>query len=144
MIVLDTTILAYAAGGEHPLRRHCARLVDAVAEGLVEATTTVEVLQEFAYVYARRRDRRVAARLAERYAVGLAPLLQPDGAALVRGLALWTRTTELGAFDAVLAATAAAHGADALVSADTAFAGIRGLRHVAPGTPSFERLLARP
>ena len=54
MIVLDTTVLVYALGGEHALREPCQRLVEAVAEGRVEATTTVEVIQEFVRVRARR------------------------------------------------------------------------------------------
>lgn len=141
MILLDTTILAYAAGGEHPLRRDCARLITAVADGLVQATTTVEVIQEFAYVYASRRDRAVAARLAGRYAEGLAPLLAPGAETLRRGLALWKRTPGLGSFGAVLAAAALEHDAEALVSADTAFSAVPRLRHVAPGTPRFERLV---
>ena len=47
----------------------------------------------------------------------------------------------LGASDAVLAAVALAHGAEALVSADRAFTGIDGLNHVVPGEGGFEALL---
>jgi hypothetical protein len=55
---------------------------------------------------------------------------------------LFEKHPELGAFDAVLAATAVAHEASALLSADTDFRVVRGLRHVVPGTDAFEELLA--
>lgn len=61
---------------------------------------------------------------------------------LDRGLRLFEEHPELGAFDAVLAATALGHEAQALVSADTDFRVLRGLRHVEPGTRAFEDLLA--
>jgi predicted nucleic acid-binding protein len=61
---------------------------------------------------------------------------------LEEGLAIYARKADLGSFDAVLAATAIANGARALLSADTAFASVPGLRHVVPGTPDFDRLIA--
>ena len=63
MIVLDTTVLVYATGSDHPLREPGRRLVDAVANGVLTARTTVEVIQEFMPVRARRvGDRREPAR----------------------------------------------------------------------------------
>ncbi|MGZ8694320.1 MAG: type II toxin-antitoxin system VapC family toxin [Gaiellaceae bacterium] len=140
MIVLDTTVLVYAVGADHPLRAPTTRLVAAIRDGHVHATTTVEVIQEFAHVSARRRDRSAAVSLARDFASLLSPLLVADEQVLDQGLRLFARQP-LGAFDAVLAATALENRADALVSADTAFAGIPGLRHVAPDTARFERLL---
>lgn len=141
MIVLDTTVLAYAVGADHPLREPTTRLVTAIRDGHLHATTTVEVIQEFAHISARRRERSDAVSLARDFASLLSPLLVADEQVLDRGLSLFARGT-LGAFDAVLAATALAYKADALVSADAAFEEVRGLRHVAPDTTAFERLLA--
>jgi hypothetical protein len=42
VIIVDTTVLAYAVGDEHPLREPCRRLLAAHANGTIEATTTVE------------------------------------------------------------------------------------------------------
>jgi len=67
MIVLDTTILVYAVGGEHPLRAPCRHMLAAHGEGRIEATTTIEVIQEFAHIRARRRTRSDAVRLARHY-----------------------------------------------------------------------------
>ena len=57
MILLDTSVLVYAVGAEHPLREPCRAVIAAVGDGTIAATTTVEVLQEFAHVPARRRGR---------------------------------------------------------------------------------------
>ena len=50
-------------------------------------------------------------------------------------------SASLGAFDALLAATAMANGAEALVSADRDLAAVEPLRFVELGSPAFDRLL---
>ena len=143
MIVVDTTVLVYAVGVDHPLKGPSMRLFEVAATGGVMVTTTVEVIQEFAHIRARRFPRREAAATARNFARILSPLLAVDSAVLERGLTLFERHP-LGAFDAVLAAAALGHEADVLVSADSAFASVPRLRHVAPGTPAFDQLLQRP
>jgi predicted nucleic acid-binding protein len=132
VIVVDTTVLVYAVGEAHELAEPCRRIVDAAASGRVALTTTVEVIQEFVHVRARRRGRADAVALGEAFATLFAPLLVVDESMLRRGLALYGDHESLGAFDAVLVAAAMATGADALVSADRAFAGVAGLRHIDP------------
>nr|MBA2294907.1 VapC toxin family PIN domain ribonuclease [Actinomycetota bacterium] len=46
MIVLDTTVLVYAVGDDHQLREPARAIVAAVESGDVQATTTVEAVQE--------------------------------------------------------------------------------------------------
>ena len=142
MIVLDTTVLVYATGADHRLREPCRRLVSAVAEGLIEATTTVEVVQEFVHVRGRRRPRADAVELGAAYADLLAPLLPVSTEDLLAGLRLYRDNERLGPFDAVLAAAVLSSHADAIVSADTAFSSVRGLSHVVPDQGSVDRLLA--
>lgn len=142
MILVDTTILVYAVGTKHRDRQPSRRLIEAIGAGRVAATTTVEVIQEFVHVCARRRVRAAAVELARRYVTLLTPLLVVGERELDDGLELFASQAELGAFDAVLAATALSHGADALVSADQSFASVPGLAHVAPGSDAFESLLA--
>ena len=117
MILLDTTVLLYAVGSDHALRAPCRALVAAIGEGTVAATTTVEVLQEFAHVRARRRSREDAA---------------------ARGMNEFRQHEALGAFDAVLAAAALRREhITALVSADRAFASVPLLRHLDPAASDF-------
>jgi predicted nucleic acid-binding protein len=143
VIVLDTTVLLYALGGEHPLREPSRRLVDAIGAGRVQATTTVEVIQEFVHVRARRVPRRDAGTAGRFFAALLSPLLVVGVETVEDGLRTFEKHASLGAFDAFLAASAISSKAEALVSADRSFAAVPRLRHVAPGTPAFERLLDR-
>ena len=140
MILLDTTILVYAVGEEHPLRQPCRRLLAAHAEGRLEATTTIEAIQEFTHVRARRRSRSDAVRIARHYGAALRPLFTTSDD-LDRGLQLFEGHPELGAFDAVLAAVALGRGAEALISADRAFAAVPGLAWIDPASPAIERLI---
>jgi predicted nucleic acid-binding protein len=141
VIVLDTTVLVYAVGDDHGLREQARQIVEAVERGSVQATTTVEVIQELVHVRARRRDRADAAKLGSAYATLLSPLLTPTEESLREGLRLFEREPRLGAFDAVLATTAMAADAEALVSADRAFGAVRRLRWVDLAAEELGQLL---
>lgn len=138
MILLDTTILVYAVGDEHRLREPCRALVAAIGDGRLAATTTIEAIQEFTHVRARRRTRADAAAHARHYVHLLAPLIVVEVDDLTRGLEVFEQQQSLGAFDAVLAAVVErrAH-LTALASADAAFAGVSGLDHHNPASPDF-------
>jgi predicted nucleic acid-binding protein len=143
VIVVDTTVLVYAVStSSHPLVEPSQRLVRAVAEAVVQATTTPDVIQEFVHVRTRLGDRRSAVELGRRYSRLFAPLLVVGGQEHELGLTLYDRHRNLGAFDALLAATAITADADAFVSADRAFSQIRRLRHVDPATPALNELIS--
>lgn len=141
MIVLDTTVLVYAVAADHPLRQPCQQLIRGITDGEILATTTIEVIQEFTHVRARRRDRKDAAETARDYIELLSPLLIVEEPDLREGLRLFEQGTEIGAFDAVLAAAAHAAGAEALVSADSGFSTISNVRHVVPDEEGVRCLL---
>jgi predicted nucleic acid-binding protein len=67
----------------------------------------------------------------------LDPLIVVDPAMLALGLRLYEETDALGAFDAVLCALALSVSADAIVSADRAFAHVPGLTHLDPASATF-------
>jgi predicted nucleic acid-binding protein len=137
MILLDTTVLVYAVGSDHPLQAPCRAVVAAIGRGELAATTTVEVIQEFAHVRARRRSRAEARTTAIRFVDLLSPLVEPNGDDLIAGLALFERHESLGAFDGVLAATVLNRvELSGLMSADRAFAEVEGLRLVDPAAGS--------
>lgn len=142
MILLDTTVLCYAVGSEHTYREPTRRLLGAIRNGELRASTTVQVVQEFVHVRSRRRGREGAAELATAYLRLLSPLAVTDEDVLDDALRLFVATPGLGSFDALLAATVLRQS-DTLVSADRAFAGVRGLRHVIPDAAGVDGLLAR-
>jgi uncharacterized protein len=141
VILLDTTVLVYAKGKDHRLRDPCRALIAAIAERQIEATTTVEVIQEFVHVRSRRCDPTDAAALGRDYVDLLSPLLSPAVDDLKAGLALFERSETLGMLDAVLAACGARAGVQALVSADNGFAGISEITHVVPDRAGLSSLL---
>ena len=89
----------------------------------------------------RRYGRASAATAGRDYAALLGPLLPVGAEDLDHGLGLYERHERLGSFDAVLAATTLRAG-HPLVSADRAFAGVAGLRHVDPASPALDELLS--
>ncbi|HEX9712451.1 MAG TPA: type II toxin-antitoxin system VapC family toxin [Actinomycetota bacterium] len=143
MIVLDTEVLLYAVGASHPLAEPCAGLIEAIGARRVMATTTVEVIQEFAHVRSRTRSRDDAATLAIEYAHLLSPLLSVDAGAVVEGMERFRRHRSLDSFDAVLAAAAHRSAAEALVTADRDFDAFEGLRIWRPDGPEIGALLER-
>jgi uncharacterized protein len=116
-------------------------LLRAHGDGRIDATTTIEVVQEFLHVRARRRSRTNAVALARHYMAAL-PLLVTRSDDLEFGLALFERHTALGAFDSVLAAVALTRRARALVSADRAFGEVPGLPWGNPATPELDQLVS--
>ncbi len=141
MIVVDTTVLVYAVGGRHALAEPSQGLLEAIERGAVPATTTPEVIQEFVHVRARRHGRSDAARIGRGYAELLSPLVMASRSALEQGLSIFERVPKLGAFDAVLAATALEADADRLVSADTAFRDVPRLKFLELGSPALRELI---
>jgi len=142
VIVVDTTVLVYAVGTSYPFREPCQQLIRAIADGTILATTTIEVIQEFTHVRARRRDGKDAAELARDYIELLSPLLIVEETDLREGLRLYEEGTGFGSFDAVLAAATRAAGAEALVSADAGFSGIAAIHHVLPDAAGVRALLS--
>lgn len=102
MLAVDTTVLGYAVGADHPLREPCRQVNTAIRGRAIRAVTTAEVIQEFAQVRARRRVRDAASALARSCATLLSPLLRPDEADLRAGFGLFVATRELGAYGARL------------------------------------------
>ena len=142
MILLDTNVLVYALGAAHPLRQPCRRIVQSV-RGDVEATTTIEVIQEFLHVFGRRRPRAEAGQAGRAFVKLLGPLIEPNARDLELGIDLFERHADLSAFDALIAAVALNQHAEALVTADRSFASVPGLRVVDPRSPELDTLLAR-
>jgi len=138
VIVVDTTVLVYAVGAEHPLKQPCLDLLRLRTDSL---TTTAGVIQEFVHVRSRRRPRPEAVGLATAYLRLLSPLLDVPGAAVEDALELLEKHEGLGAFDAVLAATARSAKCEALVTADRAIGAVSGLTVVHPDTTGIARLI---
>lgn len=129
-LFIDSTVPLYALGPQSPQRDHCRRLLrESIGQGL-SLHTDVEVLQEVLYHRMRRttRDQAVAE------CRGLADTLVIHDVTLEvwhRATAL-VETTSIRGRDAFHAAAALLAGFDAIVTTDSDFDGIPGLRRIDP------------
>lgn len=139
-MILDTTVLVYALGEGHALREPCRRVIAAIREERLTATTTPEVVQEFVHVRSRRRSRGDAVEHGGAYRELLSPLVAVTEEDLALGLSVYERHEGLGAFDSVLAGVALERHAT-LVSGDASFSEVPGLRHVHPAAPQLDDVL---
>ncbi|MCO5315887.1 MAG: type II toxin-antitoxin system VapC family toxin [Solirubrobacterales bacterium] len=135
-------MLVYAKGADHPLREPCRDLVLGITDGLVAATTTPEVIQEFVHVRARRGEREEAVLLGRHYAALLAPLITVDQAILEHGLSIFDSCHSIGSFDSVLAAVAARSGLR-VISSDRDFSEVPGLEVIFPDQAGVESAFLR-
>lgn len=119
----------YAAGEEHALRDPAQRVFEGVVRGSIVAAATAGVIQEFVHVFARRRGRHAAVQQARDFTAVLLPVARDDDA-IPAALRLYEQYERLDAFDSLLAAVTIEGGAEALVSADRAFAGVEALPFV--------------
>lgn len=129
--LVDTAVLAYAVGGDHPLRAECQNIVTAAASGRIELHASVEMVQEFVFHRMRRGDRAAAVRQG-RDVAQLCVLHDFDTAVLQAALGLIADIGGLGGRDAVHAATAFRYGLSRIISPDPAFDVVPGLLRVDP------------
>jgi predicted nucleic acid-binding protein len=102
-----------------------------VSEGEIEAFGSVELIQEVAFHHLRRTQDRHAAAAAARDVMSLVRILDFDRAVLEEALRLIEAGSVRGR-DAIHAATALAHSLDTIVTPDSDFDGIPGLRRLDP------------
>lgn len=135
-VLVDTNVILYAIGGPHPYAEPCRRIVALAGEGRVDMEAPVDLVQEILHHRARRLgDRRQAAADAAAAAT-LCRLhaVEPQDAS--EAARLFADSTRLSARDAVFAAVAIRHGLDTILSADSDFDGLPGLRRLDPAEPA--------
>ena len=127
MILIDTNVIMYAAGAEHPNKRRSVALLERVAAGEVEATIDAEVLQEILHRY-RAIGRWDDGRRVYDLTRHLFPSVVPITAKVVDRARRVLETDErLMARDALHAAVVMIEGLEAVCSYDRDFDRIRGI-----------------
>ncbi len=132
MILVDTNILMYAAGSEHPNKKPSIRTLESVADGTLDAALDAEVLQEILHRYRAlnwwHEGRRVFDAARKIFAVVL-----PVTADILDGAReLLDEHSGVSARDALHASLVKNHELDGICSFDTAFDAIDWLRRVEP------------
>jgi hypothetical protein len=131
-VFIDTAVLMYAAGAEHPLRAPCRAIVRAIGAGAIAAVTSTEVIHEILHRYAAIGRRREGAALATATLDLFAPVVPISHALMRRVPVLLERYPALSARDAIHVATCLHEGIVEIVSPDRAFDAVAGLRRVDP------------
>jgi predicted nucleic acid-binding protein len=128
----DTAIFVYAVGAEHRYREPCRQIVAAAGAGILEGEASVGLVEELTHVMLRKtRDRGEAVEVG-RAAAQLCRLHDFEQRDLPLAMSLFARHSRLGIRDAVFAATALNRGVPLMLSPDTAFDDVDGLRRIDP------------
>ena len=132
MIFVDTSVLMYAAGTDHPLRDPCVRVMTAIDDGRIQAVTSAEVVQEILHRYLAVRRPDIAEALARSTLDTFAPVLPITHALMRRVPDLARRYPGLAARDVVHVATCIHEGITEIISTDRGFDQVRDIRRIAP------------
>ena len=130
--LLDTAVVLYARGRDHPYQGACRRLIELARDGVILPDASVELVQEYIHVLLRRGQPAEAVAASARDVASLCRLLPFDEAVVDRALQLIEQDLGLGGRDAVHAATALTHDITLVVSPDRAFESVPGLQRLDP------------
>lgn len=129
---VDTSIVMYTVGAEHPLRDPCRRILDLVSSGAMDAVTSIEVVQELLHRYRAIGRPDQAERVAALTMDLFAPVVPITHALMRRVPDLMARYPGLDARDVVHLATCIHEGITEIVSADRGFDVVREVRRIDP------------
>ncbi|CAN5553693.1 type II toxin-antitoxin system VapC family toxin [soil metagenome] len=128
---IDTSVIMYAAGAEHPDRAACRRVLERVADGSIDAVTSTEVVQEILHRFARgRRD--VGQRMARSVLDLFDELIPINRQSIAGAVSLYADHPQLSARDALHVATCVDSAIDEIVSVDSGFDAVDQVRRIEP------------
>jgi uncharacterized protein len=131
-LFIDTAVIMYAGGGDHPLREPCGQIIERVGAGELDAVTSTEVVQEIVHRFMAIRRPDIAGSMARRTMDTFAPVIPITHALLRRVPDLIDRYPTLSARDLVHVATCIHEGIVEIVSPDRGFDVVKELRRVPP------------
>jgi predicted nucleic acid-binding protein len=131
-VFVDTNVFMYCLGTDHPMKRPCQRIVQAMADGKLPGVIDTEVLQEILYRY-RAIGRMVVGLEAARHATTLVTEVLPvRKQEMIKAMELLESDAHFEVRDAIHAAAALLAGITDVLSVDRVFDRVPGLRRVDP------------
>ena len=131
-VFLDTAVFMYAGGAEHPLRAPCRAILRQVDESALDATASVEVVQEILQRFLAIRRPEMGAAMARQVMDAFAPVLPVTHGVMRRVPGLVATYPSLSARDLIHVATCISEGIDIIVSPDRGFDQVREIRRLDP------------
>lgn len=136
-VFIDTAVVMYAAGADHELKSPCQRILTRVAEGLLDAVTSVEVVQEIFHRFMALRRPEQGASIARDTLDLFAPVLPVTHAVMRRMPELVEAYPSLAARDLIHVATCLQEGIRDIVSPDRGFDTVPGIRRIDPASVAW-------
>ena len=133
-VFIDTAVIMYAAGSDHPLKEPCQDILRRVADGELDAETSVEVIQEIVHRFMALRRPEQGASIVRDALDLFAPVLPVTHAVMRRMPELLEAHPTLAARDLVHVATCLQEGIRDIVSPDRGFDAVPGIRRIDPAT----------
>ena len=133
-VFIDTAVIMYAAGAEHPLREPSRRVLSRIGTGELDGVISVEVVQEILHRFSGVRRREVGEAQARDAMDFFAPVLPVTHALMRRVPDLAARYPSLAARDLVHVATCIHDGITEIISPDRGFDGVAEIRRIDPAT----------
>ncbi len=131
---LDANLVMYSVGGPHPLRTPCITVIKKIKAGEVSAATNTEVLQEILHRYFSIGKPQIA-ESAYTSMIQLCVTVFPVTLAETnRALELMKANPEITSRDAIHAATMLNNGIKEIISTDTHFDLIPGIKRTDPSS----------
>lgn len=137
-IFIDTAIIMYAAGGDHPLRTPSRDILQRVGDGDLDGVISVEVIQEIVHRFARIGRSEIGHAQAIEAMDLFAPVLPVTHALIRRVPELAARYPSLDSRDVVHLATCVHEGITTIISPDRAFDQVAEVRRIDPSEFAVE------
>ncbi len=131
---LDTNIVMYAVGKDHPYKAPCRAVLARVERDEIDVVTSVEVLQEILHRYYSIHLPDLAELAYRSLEKGCEQILPVTKADLDRAFNLLKMHPDIRSRDAVHAAVMLNNGLTHILSTDTHFDHIAGITRVVPGS----------
>lgn len=132
MILVDSNVLMYAVGGEHPNRAPAQRFLHRVGAKETAAVLSAEVLQEIFHRYRSMNRWKEAVAILDQARRVFPEVLAITGNVMDRAREILDKHPLLSARDGVHAAVVSVYGLDGICSYDRDFDQIPGLRRIEP------------
>ncbi len=140
MIFIDTNVIMYAAGREHPYKSPCLNVIKNILMGEITAVTDVEALQEILYRYWHIGELSKGIQLFNDFMETVPTVLDVRKQDILRARDLLKKYPRITPRDAVHGAVMLNHKIRSIISADTDFDRIEGIIREDPLVISSRRL----
>ena len=132
MKLLDTNVVIYALGVPHPYRALCQGILRSLDSDVHNYVMDAEVLQEVLYIFDRRGQRSKGIQKVTDLLIALREVIPVGAGEIAITLQMLGEHPKLSPRDAIHAAVVLGHGLEGIVSTDTAFDQVPGLKRYDP------------